>query len=100
MDDRAKNIRDGDCDTAYFFNGHVLSSMKLLEDGGSIYKDTSRQNEARPAEDILGDGGINSVRLRIWVNPSDGIYGLPYILAPAKRFHAKGYKIYLDFHFA
>jgi arabinogalactan endo-1,4-beta-galactosidase len=94
-------ISGGDnCDDRYYFKGHDPSSLKLLEDGGSIYKDTSRHNETRPAEDILGDGGMNSVRLRIWVNPSDGIHGLPYTLNLAKRFHTKGYKIYLDFHFA
>ena len=48
----------------YFYQGHDLSSLKMLVETGSIYKDTARQNETRPAEDILGDGGMNSVRLR------------------------------------
>jgi arabinogalactan endo-1,4-beta-galactosidase len=99
IDDRAKNIRDDDCNTGYCFKDHDLSSLKLLEDGGSIYKDTSKHNETRPTEDIFGDGGMNSVRSRIWVNTSDGVYGQPYTLDLAKRLHAKGYKIYLDFHF-
>jgi arabinogalactan endo-1,4-beta-galactosidase len=72
----------------------------MLEDGGAIFKDTNRHNATRPADDILGDGGMNSVRLRIWANPADGIYGLPYTIDLAKRFHKKGFKIYLDFHFA
>lgn len=72
----------------------------MLEDGGSIYRDTAHHNETRPADDILARGGMNSVRLRIWVNPVDGTYGLQYNLDIAKRFHEKGFKIYLDFHFA
>ena len=32
----------------------------MLEDGGCIYKDTSRHNQTRLADDILGDGGMNS----------------------------------------
>ncbi|KAL3420681.1 glycosyl hydrolase family 53 [Phlyctema vagabunda] len=84
----------------FFFKGHDLSSLKLLEDGGSIFKDTQRRNATRPAEDILGDGGMNTVRLRIWVNPADGVYGLDYNLDLARRFQRKGYKIYLDFHFS
>jgi len=32
----------------------------MLEDGGCIYKDTSQQNQTRLADDILGDGGMNS----------------------------------------
>jgi arabinogalactan endo-1,4-beta-galactosidase len=72
-----------------------------LEDSGTFfYADTARNNETRPADDILGDGGMNGVRLRIWVNPSDGVYGLDYNLDLAKRFQAKGYRLYLDFHFA
>jgi len=74
--------------------------LKLLEDGGSIFKDTARHNQTRPAEAILGDGGMNTVRLRIWVNPEDGVYGLQYNLEVAKRFQEQGYKIYLDFHFS
>jgi arabinogalactan endo-1,4-beta-galactosidase len=72
----------------------------MLEDGGSIYKDTALHNQTRPADDILARGGMNSVRLRIWVNPVDGTYGLQYNLDIAKRFQEKGFKIYLDFHFA
>lgn len=71
----------------------------MLEEGGCIYKDTERKNVTRPAEAILGDGGMNSVRLRIWVNPVGGTYGLEYNLDLAKRFRDEGYKIYLDFHF-
>jgi arabinogalactan endo-1,4-beta-galactosidase len=83
-----------------FFKGHDLSSLKMLEDGGCIYKDTTRRNETRRAEAILGDGGMNTVRLRIWVNPVGGTYGLQYNLDLAKRFQDEGYKIYLDFHFS
>ncbi|KAF2215715.1 glycoside hydrolase family 53 protein [Cercospora zeae-maydis SCOH1-5] len=91
----------------YFYKGHDLSSLKILEDGGVIYKDTARDNATRPAEDILGDGGMNTVRLRLWVNPKvpyDGgyyqSYDLEYVLSLAKRFQSKGYKIYLDYHFS
>lgn len=47
-----------------FYTGHDLSSLKLLDDSGTIYKDTSQGNVTRPAEDILKDGGMNTVRLR------------------------------------
>ncbi|KAI0136442.1 family 53 glycosyl hydrolase [Xylariales sp. AK1849] len=86
---------------AQFYKGHDLSSLKLLEDSGTFfYADTARHNATRLADDILGDGGMNGVRLRLWVNPPDGVYGLQYTLDLAKRFRHKGYRIYLDFHFA
>lgn len=47
-----------------FYKGHDLSSVQLLNEYGYIYKDTARDNETRPVEDILGDGGMNGVRLR------------------------------------
>jgi arabinogalactan endo-1,4-beta-galactosidase len=72
----------------------------MLEDSGSIYKDTARHNETRTADAILGDGGMNTVRLRIWVDPEGGLNGLEYNLVMAKRFQRAGYKIYLDFHFS
>lgn len=77
-----------------------MSSLKTLEDGGAIYRDTARHNITRPAEAILGDGGMNTVRLRLWVDPVGGTSGLQYNLDLAKRFKNEGFKIYLDFHFA
>ncbi|PBP24709.1 (Trans)glycosidase [Diplocarpon rosae] len=83
----------------FFYKGHDLSSLKTLEESGSIFKDTARYNETRSAEAILGDGGMNTVRLRIWVNPVGGTNGLAYTLDLAQRFQRQGYKIYLNFHF-
>jgi arabinogalactan endo-1,4-beta-galactosidase len=48
----------------FFYKGHDLSSLKLCEGAGSSFVDTARGNHTRPAEDILGDGGMNTVRLR------------------------------------
>jgi arabinogalactan endo-1,4-beta-galactosidase len=47
-----------------FYKGHDLSSLGLLESNGATFIDSQRGNAVRPLEDILGDGGMNSVRLR------------------------------------
>ena len=85
-----------------FYKGFDLSSLKIEEDAGAIYKDTLRNNATRPVEDMLE--GMNTVRLRLWVHPKvpfdDGYYetyNLKYVMALAKRFHSKGYHIYLDY---
>ncbi|KAF2803867.1 glycosyl hydrolase 53 [Mytilinidion resinicola] len=83
-----------------FYQGHDLSSLGIMEQGGAVYHDTARHNQTRAAEDILGDGGMNTVRLRLWVNPIPGQYDLSYVLALAERFAKKKYHIYLDFHFS
>ena len=70
----------------FFYKGHDLSSLKIEEDGGAVYKDTGRGNITRPAEDILGDGGMNTVRLRLWVNPKAPYDGTVYhILRAVQR---------------
>lgn len=51
------------------FQGYDLSSLKIMEDGGVIYKDSQCGNVTKPVEDILGERGMNTVRLRLWVNP-------------------------------
>lgn len=55
----------------FFYKGFDLSSLHILELGNVTYKDTARRNATRPAEDILGDGGMNTVRLRYGVSVSD-----------------------------
>lgn len=47
-----------------FYKGHDLSTIKYEEDRGVVFKDTARLNTTRPVEHILGDGGMNSVKLR------------------------------------
>ena len=70
-----------------FYQGFDLSSLHIVEQGNVVYKDTARGNATRAAEDILGDGGMNTVRLRIWVNPTPGQYDLAYTLSQAQRFY-------------
>lgn len=47
-----------------FYKGHDISSLLSEEEHGITYKDTARGNVTRPLEHILGDGGMNSARLR------------------------------------
>ncbi|KAI8099289.1 arabinogalactan endo-1,4-beta-galactosidase [Halteromyces radiatus] len=80
-----------------FYYGHDISSLPMLENKGQKYY----LNGAQEAFDkILISGGANFVRSRIWVNPSDGVYGLDYNLALAKRIKAEGLGFYLDFHYS
>ncbi len=51
-----------------FYKGFDLSSLKIEEDGGAIYKDTLQGNATLPVELILK--GMNTVRLRLWIHPT------------------------------
>lgn len=72
------------------------SSVKVEEDSGITY--TTASGTAEPLEQILADAGVNTVRQRVWVNPSDGIYDLDYNLELAARAQAQGLDIYVDLH--
>jgi arabinogalactan endo-1,4-beta-galactosidase len=51
-------------------------------------------------EIILKNSGANTVRQRVWVNPSSRDYNLAYNIKLAKRAHAVGLGILLDLHFS
>lgn len=74
------------------------SSLLIEEKAGKTYKNSAGQTQ--PLETILKNSGVNTVRQRIWVNPSDGNYNLDYNIKLAKRAKAAGLKIYLDFHYS
>ncbi|KAE8969942.1 hypothetical protein PR003_g28545 [Phytophthora rubi] len=76
--------------------GHDLSSVALMESSQGA-KWLSAAGKATTIETILGAGGMNAVRLRLWTS---GQYDLSYTLAMAQRFSKAGYKIYLDLHFS
>lgn len=78
------------------YRGADISSLLLEEDSGISYKSVNDQSES--LETILADNGVNAIRQRLWVNPSDGSYDLDYNLELAKRMVAADMVIYLDMH--
>ncbi|KAJ4324588.1 hypothetical protein N0V94_001158 [Neodidymelliopsis sp. IMI 364377] len=80
------------------YKGIDWSSLLVEEKAGKTYKNAAGQTQ--PLETILKNTGVNTVRQRIWVNPSDGNYNLDYNIKLAKRAKAAGLKIYLDFHYS
>jgi len=78
------------------FKGVDWSSLLIEESAGITYKATTGSIE--PLETILKDSGANTVRQRLWVNPSNGDYNLAYNLKLAQRAKAAGLNVYLDMH--
>lgn len=83
---------------ALTYKGVDWSSVVVEEKAGRAYKTTS--GEAKALETILKESGVNTVRQRVWVNPSDGNYNLAYNLQVAKRAKAAGLGVYLDLHYS
>jgi arabinogalactan endo-1,4-beta-galactosidase len=80
------------------FKGVDWSSLLIEEAAGFTYKTTGGTTE--PLETILKASGVNTVRQRLWVNPSSGDYNLAYNIKLANRAHAAGLNVYLDMHFS
>jgi arabinogalactan endo-1,4-beta-galactosidase len=86
----------------FFAKGADVSWLPQMEAKGyKFYNDNGTQQDCLQ---ILKDHGINSIRLRTWVNPSnnpyDGHCNKDETVAMAKRVSAMGFKIMLDFHYS
>ena len=61
-------------------------------------------NKAGAQQDLFAllksDYGLNTIRLRVWVNPPGGYGGPADVLAKAQRAQALGYRLLLDFHYS
>ncbi len=78
--------------------GADIGWLSEMEDAGRIWRDsTGRQKDLL---DILDDYCINSIRLRVWVNPAGGWSGKEDVVHLARRAFAKGYRIMIDFHYS
>jgi arabinogalactan endo-1,4-beta-galactosidase len=84
--------------SASFAKGADVSWLTQMEMSG--YKFYNNAGTQQDCMQILKDRGINAIRLRVWVNPSDGWCNTADMLAKAKRASALGMKILLDFHYS
>ena len=82
--------------TALQYVGVDWSSVLVEERAGISY--TTESGSPQPLEEILADAGVNTVRQRVWVTPSNGDYNLDYNIQIAKRAQARGMQVYIDLH--
>lgn len=83
---------------ALTYKGVDWSSVVVEEKAGVSYKNVN--GGVQPIEQILRDSGVNTVRQRVWVNPSGGTYNMAYNINLAKRAKNAGLGVYVDFHFS
>lgn len=83
---------------ALTYKGVDWSSLLVEEAAGRSYIGLNGQKA--PLETILAANGVNTVRQRLWVNPSNGNYNLDYNLRLARRAKAANLKLFLDLHFS
>lgn len=86
-----------------FYIGADVSSLQAMEDNGAVYYDIDGRKA--DALSIMQNHGVNSIRLRIFNNPTQSFDRGDYCnvdntLAMAKRAKKKGLSVYLDFHYS
>jgi hypothetical protein len=73
-----------------------ISPPHHTDDGKLIYDNGTQQDVLQ----ILKDHGMDTIRLRVWVNPADGWNGRNDVIAKAVRARNAGFRIMIDFHYS
>lgn len=82
-----------------FAKGADVSWITQMEKEGLVFKNKNgKQGECMQI--LKEDCGVNSIRLRVWVDPEDGWNNIGDVLVKARRAHELGLRLMIDFHFS
>lgn len=82
----------------FFVKGADISWLTQMETSGKLFYDTNgTTSDLLP---LLKGYGINTIRLRVWVNPSGGWNGQQDVIAKAQRAKAAGMRLLINFHYS
>lgn len=81
-----------------FAKGADVSWITELESKGIKFYDFDRKE--KECMDLLKSCGINSIRLRVWVNPVDKWNNINDVMIKARRANKLGLRIMIDFHYS
>jgi len=80
-----------------FYLGADVSFLPQVEAGGGIFRD---EGQTEDLFSILRARGVDTIRLRLWHTPPEGLNGLAQTLDLAVRARNAGLRILLDFHYS
>ena len=80
-----------------FYLGADISTLSQVEQRGGVYMDGDKPGDALA---IFMKNGWTCFRLRIWVDPRNGVNGLEYTTKLARRIKDAGGTFMLDFHYS
>ena len=81
-----------------FYKGADVGWLTEMEAAGlKFYDNAGAQQEGMQ---LLKSIGMNAIRLRVWVNPTDGWCNTADVVNKALRAKALGLKIMIDFHYS
>ncbi|MDR1763924.1 MAG: arabinogalactan endo-1,4-beta-galactosidase [Dysgonamonadaceae bacterium] len=85
-------------DASGYALGADVSWLTEMEKAGRKFYDAS--GKETECMELLRSLGLNSIRLRVWVNPSDGWCNKEDVLVKAFRAKNLGFRIMIDFHYS
>lgn len=80
-----------------FIRAADMSYLPLIESEGTFYK---HNNVTEDALTTLKNAGCNTIRIRLWHNPSDTHSGLNEVKTFAQRVKLAGMKVWLTVHYS
>lgn len=84
-----------------FAKGADVSWITELESKGEVFFTPGESPVQKELMSLLRDDcGVNSIRLRVWVNPTDGWCDLHDVVVKARRAQELGLRLMIDFHFS
>ena len=81
-----------------FAKGADVSWVTQMEASG--YHWSNANGTQQDLLQILKDHGMNTIRLRVWVNPAGGWNGVNDVVAKALRAKNAGFRVMIDFHYS
>lgn len=81
-----------------FAKGADVSWLTEMEESGIKFYD--EQGKKQECMQLLQSIGVNSIRLRVWVNPAKGWNNKNDVLAKARRAKRLGLRLMIDFHYS
>jgi arabinogalactan endo-1,4-beta-galactosidase len=70
---------------------------KVLESEAVFFNESGQQAEFL---DIIKEKGVNTIRLRLWVNPADEHSSLSEVVSFSEQLKAKGFRVWLCLHYS
>ena len=84
--------------TSFFIKGADISWLTQMENAGKkFYNSSGTETECMQ---LLKTAGVNTTRLRVWVNPAAGWCNTADVVTKATRAKTLGMKILIDFHYS
>ncbi|MCI8998066.1 MAG: arabinogalactan endo-1,4-beta-galactosidase [Muribaculaceae bacterium] len=83
-----------------FAKGVDMSWLTQMESEGLKFHAPGSPVDGDAMQILRDTKGVNSMRLRVWVNPADRWNGIDDVMAKARRAHALGMRLMIDFHFS